>query len=95
MSNTNDSISRKAAVSELKREASCGDRDYEKGLEIAADIVELLPSAQPEIIRCKDCKHKRRYKFPPKYNEKDYCSINERVVPLDAFCSWAERRADE
>jgi hypothetical protein len=61
------------------------------------DVTRLLslPSAQPEIIRCKDCKHKRRYKFPPKYNEKDYCSINERVVPLDAFCSWAERRADE
>lgn len=51
--------------------------------------------AQPEIIRCKDCKHKRRYKFPPKYDEKDYCSINERVVTADDFCSRAERRTDE
>lgn len=42
----NDLISRQAAIAELKREASCGDRDYEKGLLIAADILELFPSAQ-------------------------------------------------
>ena len=43
-----DLIDRRVAIEALKREASCGDRDCEKGLMIAADILELLPSAQPE-----------------------------------------------
>ena len=58
--------------------------------------IRKLPAADVvEVVRCKDCKHKRRYKFPPKYDERDYCSINERVVTADDFCSWAERRTDE
>ena len=31
-------------------------------------IVEL-PPAEPEIIRCKDCKWRNVYQFPPKYDE--------------------------
>ena len=48
--------------------------------------VMLLPSAQPEIIRCKDCR----------WNDGvAYCEMHFRDVKGDDFCSWAERRTDE
>lgn len=48
--------------------------------------IEQLPSAQPEIVRCKDCKHYddglcRRWKY-------------SHVTSEDSFCSGAERRED-
>lgn len=52
-------------------------------------------TAQPEIIRCKDCKYKKVYCFPPKYYERDYCVKHEKTVDVADFCSWAERRTDE
>ena len=50
-----------------------------------------LPSAQPEIIRCKDCKHSRF--FDPCF----YCyEFGEEInVPENGFCFMAERRTDE
>ena len=56
-------------------------------------IVEALPSAEPEIIRCKDCKH-----FGvDRYNKLTWCSrINYGYgYQADDFCSKAERRTDE
>lgn len=47
-----------------------------------------MPSAQPEIIRCKDCKYRGGLSG-------FYCDIVEKVVGVDSFCSWAERRTDE
>ena len=52
---------------------------------VAAKIqLEKLPSAQPEIIRCKDCKH---YDGRP-------CGIVDWYNTADDFCSRAERRSD-
>ena len=54
---------------------------------IAKEIAEL-PSAQPEIIRCKDCKH---------YQEDHLFRIgfcDGRQRNNDDFCSRAERRED-
>ena len=51
--------------------------------------VKALPPAQPEIIRCKDCK----------YNATSKKCLNPNsffLVPADDdFCSYAERREDE
>lgn len=51
--------------------------------------------AQPEIIRCKDCKYYREYgyvngtsKFLPK------CTFNSIYVNADDFCSRAERKEE-
>ena len=45
----------------------------------------MLPSAQPEIIRCPDCY----------YNDGTaYCELHFRNVKAKDFCSWAERRED-
>lgn len=53
------------------------------------------PSAQPEIIRCKDCRYYKTYqyvngirKFLPK------CSFNDIYVAEEDFCSQAERIQD-
>lgn len=46
-----------------------------------------LPSAEPEIIRCRDCKHW--------YKDADSgmsCEYTEMSQPEDGFCNWAERR---
>lgn len=49
-----------------------------------------FPSAQPEIIRCKDCKHRDV--------EDGFCEGRGwpmQLVPDDDFCSKAERRKNE
>lgn len=63
----------------------------------AVDIVERLcikelPSAQPELIRCKDCKHSEHW-----YRDRRRCFLwSEDGVSVfdDGFCSYAERRTD-
>lgn len=54
-------------------------------------IIANLPSAQPEIVRCKDCKHSRF--FDPCF----YCyEFGEEInVPENGFCFMAKRRTDE
>lgn len=58
-------------------------------------VLESMPSVQPEIIRCKDCKFKNHYQFPPKYDKKGYCEKHEKIINEIDYCSWAERRIDE
>jgi len=50
--------------------------------------LEFMPSAQPEIIRCKDCKHHSGSYCHYKYSYGAY-------VRDDHYCGWAERRTDE
>lgn len=55
------------------------------------ECVERVPSAQPEIIRCKDCKYGGMKEF-----EEGYCgggAIDQEITGMD-YCSWAERRTD-
>ena len=51
------------------------------------DEITALPSAQPEIIRCKDCKH---------YNAGFECLVEGYGIETkpDHFCGYAERRTD-
>ena len=43
-------------------------------------ILKWLPSAQPEIIRCKDCRHNGSFDTdcPIDWKGKEYCSFAER-----------------
>ena len=56
------------------------------------DLLNDLPSAQPEIIRCKDCKW---------WSNDDYreCSSpnydDGYITPAGFYCGYAERRTDE
>lgn len=55
--------------------------------------IEKLPSAQPEIIRCGECKHRYTEGENVVYN---VCELNHnKVQPDDWFCAEAERRTDE
>ena len=78
----NDLISRQAAIEAVQNRRIMLNK--EKVLLI--NDIENLPSAQPEIIRCKDCKH-----FA---GEGMYCSCDI-IVQFDHFyCYHAERRQD-
>ena len=57
---------------------------YERIMQILGERIKPLPSAQPEIIRCKDCKY---------YDPNDHCYLQG--AEADDFCSYAERRTDE
>ena len=79
-----DLISRQAAIEAFE------DTTYTKN-EIRRRITEL-PSAQPEIIRCKDCKFYTEMRTDLKTG---ICSLACRHLGDDGFCSEAERRTDE
>ena len=56
--------------------------EYPSSLVDVKRIIVDLPSAQPEIIRCKDCFMHGICRF-------------EQWLGLDGYCSKAERRTDE
>ena len=72
-------ISRQAAIDAIMGEPT--DAHYPSWY---AERLEQLPSAQPEITRCKDCEHWTNDDCPFAWGKVE-----------DAFCSYAERRTDE
>lgn len=53
-----------------------------------------LPSAQPEIIRCKDCKHHWTYKSMDRMPI-ERCDLEQTFYDAEHdFCSLAERREE-
>ncbi len=59
---------------------------YMDALTDACDLICQLPSVQPEIIRCRECKHVQEDKL---FGQ---CWCNGSEVKTDDFCSRAERR---
>ena len=103
----NDLISRQAAIKDA--ESWVAVDGCEKHMQ--KNVVEWLkefPSAQSEIIRCKDCKHFTRedieeytpygfyntyfHAFCDKHWDEEQSEYID--VKLDDFCSFAERRED-
>lgn len=88
-------ISRRQAIETFKDCAVNG-----VGIDGIVDALKQLPSAQPEIIRCTECKHYREY--DSKYVENavvvqcmaDRYPISE-TIPDGWFCAGAERKDDE
>lgn len=87
-----DLISRQAAIDICEKIS--GNRylsaDGNIGAEMCAERIAQLPSAQPEIIRCKDCKHwtiHKRLEIP-------WCRVMHIDRGANCFCSDAERRTD-
>ena len=59
---------------------------YKKGIRYR---LEQVPSAEPTVIRCKDCKH-----FDPDGANTDgwgWCNKNDSDWRVDDFCSWGKR----
>ena len=85
--NNSDTISRQAAIDLLKQMRKDGNMIPWEGKDVFARI-RKLPPAQPEIIRCRNCKFASGdSRICMKF---DHSPIGE----LD-FCAWAERRTDE
>ena len=101
-SQTGDLISRQAALAALTSTAGVGNRALNK--------IRELPSAQPDIVRCKDCKHYyadifgSELNLPPMY---DYIIVahhgckrwsqdenDMKGVKPDGYCFLAERREE-
>lgn len=85
-----DTISRLAVIQIIEKmrarighnlERSVGRAMIEILDEVGEDVGKL-PSAQPEIIRCKDCKH---YKY-------GMCMKICANKSTNGFCDWGERR---
>ena len=100
----NDLISRQAAIDLLKQMRKDGGMIPWEGKDVFARI-RKLPPAQPEIIRCKDCKHFIRedveeytpygydthfHAFCDKHWDEEQGEYID--VNLDDYCSFAERR---
>ena len=86
-----DLISREAAIKYLMTNMAWYDEDgYESDddykRECITELINGVPSAQPEIIRCKDCKH---------WDGVDTCDVIDAPVWDNDFCSMAERRSNE
>lgn len=73
---------------------------YEKIMQILDERIKPLPSAQPEIVRCKDCicAHSEAWLSGGGKSEAyayGYCGkTNLKILPYD-YCSRGERRTDE
>ena len=102
MNRMNDLISRQAAIDVADAVWSVtGDKNVAK----VWDQIKDLPSAQPEIIRCKDCRHRivnDHYGEKGYLNIKGYCELDtgdpfelgRNAENDDWFCADAERRDD-
>lgn len=85
-----DPIDRQAAIDavmdEFKRVPTTAIR--------AKARLESLPSAQPQLVRCKDCKlwPWRPLKFMDRAVELTCCEFTRGP---EGFCAWGERRQEE
>ena len=100
----NDLISRQQAIDAVKK-LSLGETDATRLAMRIGDYLERLPSAQPEIIQCKDCKHWMPYEwmFSEVWQSKniaDYpedeigCDCCDMAMKANDFCSQAVRRTE-
>ena len=92
-----DLISRQAAIDALYHVDEYNSRSVE--------AIRNLPSAEPQIIRCKDCKHWIPYDWMfseewQSQNIDDYpeddigCDCCDMAMKANDFCSRAERRTE-
>ena len=82
-----DLISRRAAIDALKRDEALV-RAF--GYQHAIDAVQALPSAQPEIIRCKDCEYGEQDEVGRWFCRSLGCQIGNEDG--SGYCADAERR---
>ena len=103
-----DLISRQAAIDVInkeQKELDVSDVPALYAYSKCKTIIKLLPSAEPQIIRCKDCKHWIPYDWMfsevwQSRNIDDYpedeigCDCCDMSMKANDFCSRAERRTE-
>ena len=88
-----DTISRQAAIDALCKRCDLVNDDTcgEKCIDIK--ILEKLPSEQPEIIRCKDCKYGEQDDIGRWFCNDLGCQIGSEDG--SGYCANAERKTDD
>ena len=76
----------------ISRQAALDALEWKWAGKAAIDAIKNLPSAQPEIIRCKDCKF---YTHTNRSLKVGICSLLPAHFGDDGYCSEAERREDD
>ena len=85
-------MTREEAKGNLIHAIRWNDIPKKEALEMAIKALEQEPSAQPEIIRCKDCKYWRKHKYAKETKRYiPFCGFNATYTKSDDFCSRAER----
>lgn len=75
----------------ISRQALCKYALNQKDMRVTPNDIMRFPSAQPEIIRCKECKFYTKMRWDL---DTGICSLACRHLGDDGFCSEAERRND-
>ena len=95
-----DLIERQAAINTAQVMYERCDENIEDYRDLMVESLKVLPSAQPEIIRCKDCKHYVIHTFFGRsqgWCERlcdEFDKSLARGTEADDYCSRAERRED-
>ena len=89
----NDLIDRQSAIDALNIP------DYENGeaymqYEEDVNVIHNLPSAEPEIIRCRDCKYWDTTWESAWAKDYHYCPLIDGTSKGDWYCADAERRTN-
>ena len=93
----NDLIERQAAIDALDGEIEVIGQANAKAVlkytQMVSDRIKALPSAQPEIIRCKDCKHwhedvANNFTSIPRGG----CKLVRGLTNGEFFCALGERK---
>lgn len=91
----NDLISRQAAIDFIDAGRLCNPNEPRWSDNEIVNFLRSRPSAEPEIIICRDCKFWTHIKRTNRY----WCKTDDGLYDLnpspDDFCSRAERRTDE
>lgn len=102
-----DAVSRQAAIDALRNQMSDWNDDYNVPVRKSIENLERLPAAQPEITRCKGCKHQvKEWRTDKRLKDKGYMVCGCEVVgdacgywallgQDDDYCSFAERRTKD
>jgi len=95
--NVGDTISRRAAIDAIIK----ADYEFtgilsEPRARRFEQTINALPSAQPEIVRCKDCKwYDISYPYGMVIPDAYHCKVNNRFYDSGHYCSDGERKEDE
>lgn len=81
-----DTISRQEAIEAIRKCRFVVD---------AIEKIRGLPSAQPEIINCRDCRHWDKTWTNDWAKDYHYCPVVDGVRKASFYCADAERRTDE
>ena len=90
--NVGDMVSRKAAIEAVEKELQVDGAYGYMDTKSIIDLLNDLPSAQPDIIRCKDCAYGVQDEYGRWYCRSLGCQIGDEDG--NGFCSDAERRTD-